>query len=114
MKLIENKKSYMETSVYETKLKKAQHIIIYGAGYVGKSCYLRLRRKFEIECFAVTDKNNNDNDFLGIPVKTINELTEYIHNSVIIIGVSDKYQDEVTKKLESLGFADFFIYILNL
>ncbi len=102
MKLI-----YIGTNVYETKLRKAQHIIIYGAGYVGKSCYLRLRRKFKIECFAVTDKNNNDNDFLGIPVKAIDELTEYIHNSVIIIGVSDKYQDEVIKKLEDFGFADF-------
>mgnify|MGYP001041655554 CR=1 FL=1 len=88
-------------------VEKYKKIIIYGAGKVGKTLlfpYLDKVDKYDLICFAVSDKSNNSEKILGFPVYEIGELTAYKEDAVVIIGVSHQYQREVLDSLNSYGF----------
>lgn len=100
----EDRKTYDVLLKENTELKKAKHIIIYGAGLVGKSYYLRLADTYKIECFAVSKLDNNNRSLFGIPVIEISELKKEKENTAIIIGVGDAHKDDVLNVLYREGF----------
>lgn len=89
------------------KLEESKKIIIYGAGKVGATLalqYLGNEDKYDLLCFAVSDKTKNSKNVLGLPVFGIEELVKYKDDSLVLIGVSEQYQKEVTDILKKYGF----------
>lgn len=88
-------------------LSSHSHIIIYGAGMVGKLLAERLSDKkygLQILCFAVTDASVNQPDILGIPVRSIHELSEYAKDSIVIIATLEKLHNTIQETLRELFF----------
>ena len=52
------------------------------------------------EAFIVTDKANQPEKVLNIPVKEITEIDDYT-DAMVVVSASKKYADEIMKLLES-------------
>lgn len=106
------------------KLECAEHIIIYGAGQFGESAMRILASQGmqeKILCFAISAGKAA----LGVgnlPVRYIDDLVQYRHDSAVVMGVSDgsKSYHQMKGQLEKLGFlnavdlsqlTDYFYYI---
>lgn len=82
-------------------------IIIYGAGRAGEQVakILQKDKELEILCLAVTDKKENEKKVRGIPVRQIDELTEYRTECFVIIAATiEEFYDDMDEKLEQLNF----------
>lgn len=88
----------------ENVLETANHIVIYGAGYVGKSVYLRLSRKYKIDGFVVTNRKENERECLGAKIQEIGELKYDKENTAVVIGVGYESQNAVVDKLQEYGY----------
>lgn len=88
-------------------------IILYGAGNVGIKVakYLQQVSGIGISYFAVSEGTINPTEVQGVPVRIIQELTEYKSNSLVIITTFTKLHKEITEILENLEFDH--IYPLN-
>lgn len=79
-------------------------ILIYGAGYIADMLYRVLKyfkREDRIEAFIVKETGNNPALVRNITVK---EYGEYINGELkILIGLTDKSQDEVYEQLSTAG-----------
>lgn len=109
VRLIEETSSEKRTipSVSIPGVDKAKKIIVYGAGLYGKITmqqFLQKKDQFDLLCFAVSDKSKNPSSVCGIPVYEIGELVEQKEDSLVIIGVPDRYADDVIGRLEKEGF----------
>lgn len=82
----------------------ADHIYIYGAGFVGKMCFKRLidygidRQRIG---FVVSETGEN-RTFFGCPIDTVSEITA-VEDGVILIAVTEKYHDEIKRILAKNG-----------
>lgn len=91
----------------DAELEKSKKIIIYGAGKVGLTLvlpYLEKEDEYDLLCFAVSDKTENNTEVFGLPVFGIEELVEYREDAVVLMGVSHQYQKEVADMLDKHGF----------
>lgn len=87
-------------------------IILYGAGLIGQKVQSMLKEgrvNTKIQYYAVTSLEGNKEEVLGIPVRRIDELTEYRDQSLVIISVGKKFVDEVQENLKRLGFSHFIL-----
>lgn len=107
------------------KLECAEHIIIYGAGQLGQSAMRILASQGmqkKILCFAIS-AGKAANKYIGnLSVRHIDELLQYRHYSVVVMGVSDGSESycQMKGQLEKLGFlnivdlsqlTDYFYYL---
>lgn len=79
------------------KLKKTEHIIIYGAGMVGELVYKRLKSNGLaglVLCFAVS-KPPDEEEYLGVPLCWIGALALYGRKAVVIIAALPKLHHEM-------------------
>ena len=91
----------------EMTKEKDKNIIVYGAGKYGKTIigpYLNAENDYNLLCFAVSNKEENPKEICGIPVFGIEELIQYKESATVLIGVSQQYQNQVLKKLNTYGF----------
>ena len=88
----------------EQKLQSAKHIVIYGAGKVGREVFRQLSSRHTISCFAVSERKDEDEICLGIPIREIAALQYLPADTVVVIGVGKKYLYEVLDKLWECGF----------
>lgn len=82
-------------------------VIIYGAGRAGEQVAKTLQKdsQLKILCFAVTDKNENESKVRGIPVRQIDDLTEYRTECLVIIAATvEEFYEDMDEKLKQLGF----------
>lgn len=90
------------------RLKDSSQIIIYGAGLVAYEvaiCLIGEPYRLHIECFLVSDKNENLNTMLGLPVIGLDEGDDRIHKkALIVVAVMGKYLDEIRENLEKRGY----------
>lgn len=96
----------LKECVYE-KIAGFEKVILYGAGMVGKSTYHDLADRGlqeKVVCFAVSQKQRNFGNYEEVPIREINELMEYRQDSLVLVTVTTVYQEEIEKKLKSLGF----------
>lgn len=99
----------------ESVLSAAEHIVIYGAGLVGKNMFLRLSKRYKIDCFAVSRRRAGENELFGIPIREISEIKYSPEHTAVVMGVSDVYQDDVLRTLQEYGFKNIaFPYIIPL
>ncbi|NBH82468.1 glycosyltransferase family 1 protein [bacterium C-53] len=93
------------------KLKKAPHIIIYGAGMVGELVYKRLAYyglTHKILCFAVTNQPMQSS-YLGIPLRRLDELTVYNRTAVVVVAALPKLHDEMRALLVKYSFYNIIL-----
>lgn len=93
---------------WDRLLKDEKRIYIYGAGKYGKKILRQLKRDDKdeyVQGFIVSDKTKNPEMIEGKAVVQSNELDE--KNGLILVAVSDQYQDEIIKLLEKLHFTKF-------
>lgn len=88
-------------------ISEGQKIIIYGAGQVGRIT----AERFMIEgmdasviAIAVTEKRNNPDSILGIPVVCIDELTDVVLESMVLIATMEDKHQTIKEHLMKLGF----------
>ena len=87
-------------------------IILYGAGLIGQKVQSMLKEgrvNTKIQYYAVTSLEGNKEEVLGIPVRRIDELSEYRDQALVIISVGKKYVGEVQENLKRLGFRHFIL-----
>lgn len=87
----------------ENLLDAAEHIVIYGAGIIGRSIYFRLSGKYKIDCFAVTRIKGNERCF-GVPVKEISQLQYPRDKTAMVIGVGGNSQSDVINTSREYGY----------
>lgn len=61
----------------------------------------------KIKCFAVTDITINEKNFLGIPVRQIEDVKLDVEDTLIIIAVKYIWSADVQSKVEENGFIHF-------
>lgn len=81
-------------------LSNIKDIYIYGAGIRAK----KIKRIFEenninIKGFIVSEKEDTFTQSEGIPVLLLSESREIVKESLIVVGVSERYRDEVIKAI---------------
>lgn len=99
----ENRKNVDPVAEEMQVLDEADHIYIYGAGFVGRSYYIRLSKKYKIEGFVVSSKDQGMDELYGIPVFEIDDVENRV-NTVFIVGVSYIYQNEIIGNIKKHGF----------
>lgn len=80
--------------------------VIYGAGVVGKRIVDTLHEddREKISGFAVTDTTANLSDYKGLPIKCIDEYITYKDHVAVIVGVTERYKQEIINILKCKGF----------
>lgn len=96
---------YLRTFAYRHNI-----VYIYGAGKYGQGCCGFLQAQgVKIAAFIVTNKDQNQDDIMGIPVKTLDEI-EMVGGMGIIVALKRAYRAEVIPKLDKLGERDIAYY----
>ena len=94
-------------------MKRHDNVIIYGAGVVAREVIGFLDRyNIGILGCAVSDKNGNADYVLGNKVYQINDLMQFIHNSLVIIATTKRYYFDINEQLIKLGFKNI-LYALD-
>ncbi len=94
----------------ENVLKGYDTIILYGAGIIGIKTLQLLkegRLNTKIKYFAVTDRKDNPDIVMGIPIREIDNLKDYKETALIIISVGRKYEVEVEDILRRKKFQHY-------
>ena len=84
-----------------------ESIIIYGAGMVGQRILRELElkgKKGSIMCFAVSKASEDEKQYLGIPIRPIDELKDYWDKAVVVVAVTAPYRNEMVEFAKTLGF----------
>ena len=82
-----------------------ERIIIYGAGKFGKMLYRALENKNRVRSFAVTGEADRGAFVEDVPVKSLNQLSEYGESGMVIVAVkSEKQKVEMVEYAKTLGF----------
>lgn len=90
-------------------LNQAGEIVIYGAGYAGKTMYFRLSRTYHISAFVVTRKQGYEEALFGVPLMEIKDFYDKKEKPTVVIGLGENFQNEVIHNLEEHGF-DKLVY----
>jgi glycosyltransferase involved in cell wall biosynthesis len=80
--------------------------VIYGVGVIGKRILDTLYEddREKILGFAVTDITANISDYKGFPVRCIDEYIPYKDHMAVIVGVTERYKQEIINISENKGF----------
>lgn len=100
----ENETAYVEGFI--SYLRSFSHVILYGAGKVGKQIAdLCMEKGLKPAYFAVTEKNDiNDTTYMNIPVAEIQELSSLSDKAVIILAVAETSQYELYQNAVRYNF----------
>lgn len=104
--------SYIENSRrFQELLKGYDSIIIYGAGKYGRKIYDALldEDRAKVKSFVVSSTNESIRFYKGIIVREIEEFEEEKDNVAVIVGVSQKYRDEIISLLKAKEFKNIVI-----
>lgn len=99
------------TKAQLNRIKDAEKVIVYGAGNVGIETIQLLRlENIKVDVVAVSNKDINPDNLLGIRIRQIDELTELEH-AVIIVAVAEKHREGIVNKLRHLGVLDNVMFL---
>lgn len=90
---------------------KEKNIVVYGAGVIGKSVVERLifdDLEQYIKAIVVTEKENNPDSILGIPVLGIKNIVAEISDCIILVAVGKKVQSAVLEYLSVLQLSNVY------
>ena len=93
-------------------LENTKHIIIYGAGQIGKNLYFKLSSlKYDDKILFFAETNSEDNKkCFGFDIKNAEEIYKYKNTALIIVAVSKKYDayNQIIKNLNNLGITNYY------
>lgn len=92
------------------KIQENENIIIYGAGRVARALIRMIKAEnleSHIMCIAVTDVAANPEELLGIEIKAIWDLNDYISQSLVIIAALHEFQESIQETLDLLHFKEY-------
>lgn len=85
-------------------IRKCAKVVIYGAGGMARETLRYLNAiNVSVEAFIVTSNEQNPDAINNIPVFGIDRLMRMQGDTVIVIGVSDRYKEEVKAELTRIG-----------
>lgn len=89
--------------------KKYAHIIIMGTGRYGTIIGKQFESNgIEFSGFAVSEKNENTNCFMGKPVWRLSEIPFDRHNTGIVVGINPLRWDDILYSLKSAGIEHYY------
>jgi len=89
--------------IYNLDIFKKDKLVVYGAGKYGGLLYLLLYVKGlgdNVACFAVSDKEGNQDTLFEKPVKAIREMENELSDCIVIVAIGATYMDEVLELME--------------
>lgn len=88
-----------------------RNVIVYGAAYYAADVIDILKEnKIEVDMIAVSSMDFNPRIFCDIPVDTIENISKYLKDDVVIVlGVSLKNSMVVKHQLEAMGYRDIVV-----
>lgn len=89
------------------QIAKYDQVIIYGAGMVGKRVLhdlISVEHPVNVISFAVTNKMENVDEYRGIKIREIKELTQYTNSAAVVIATTEKYHASIIDLLKQLRF----------
>ncbi len=91
------------------EMRKYSHLIVYGAGVIARRV-VKMLIDYSLDNFhiAVTKPESREQYIGGCEVKSIETFLEWRDNSIVLVAVSAKYQNEILENLRSLGFSNYF------
>lgn len=99
------------------KLNNYNEIMIYGIGQYGMSIFDIIKKKGfkkKISCFIISDMHEIEaRDIEGIPIVTLNQISNIAADSIILVGVSKKYSQEIEHSLLKFGFLGKYILLTD-
>lgn len=104
------------------EVKKYEDIIIYGYRDIG-TCVLDYlihlgtdiktsNYSGHVKFFATSVPLEMEHEKKGIPIKTIDELTDHAQDALVIVATQEKHHETISENLERLGFKNQ-IYITH-
>ncbi|HHV10477.1 MAG TPA: glycosyltransferase [Clostridiales bacterium] len=117
LSIIDNPKEYYEKAIVQKrelieKITGYKNVIIYGVGMVGKRILSELTyvaKPVNVICFAVSDKKGNPEEFKGVPIYGINDLTHHAEDAAIVVATTEQYHNEIISTLEKLNFKNIIL-----
>lgn len=85
-------------------------IILFGAGFYGRSAYENLKGKYEILCWADNNLTLQETYIFGIPVISPNKIVNYMERDVDIVICASAY-DQIGLQLNNMGITDYYVMI---
>ncbi len=83
-----------------------KNILIYGCGYWGRRILEPLLKKYEYRVLAYIDRNLNDSQFGGIPIKSFEEIFDYDFD-LIFVSIDDYREAKIIEmSLKGLGIEE--------
>ncbi len=98
----------MDRSIEIEKIESSDHIVIYGAGTMGKAVYSCLHEApfdLKIEAFIVRSLEGNPDSIDGISVVALSDAGIY-GEALVLVALNGKMIPEVVTDLENFGFVD--------
>ncbi len=90
---------------------KHPKLYIYGAGVYGKKCCETLQLlDVPVQAFVVTQKSDNQEAILGVPVISLEEFEEKKGNVGVIVALKRQFRDEVVPMLMSKGYRNITFF----
>lgn len=92
-------------------IKRHSGLVLYGAGHMAHltASYFDAR-KIRYEYFCVTRADNNKKEYMGHPVKGLDNMAEDLRSKGILICMQEDFAEEVMDTLEEHGLSDNFYY----
>lgn len=91
------------------ELKNEKGIVVYGTGYYANKVYWYLKYRGildEVRFFVVSDGEQKETDYLGIPVFYLSEKTEEMRELQVIVAISPKKSESIVLNLLESGVKD--------
>lgn len=97
------------------RIKGAENVFIYGAGYLTHDILQFLSRiQIDIIGIAVTELKNNPRSLFGHHVYEIADLQNYKDEALVIVGANKKYNRKIEQTLKAYGFSDYIFANVNI
>ena len=103
-----NRLSYVEGFI--DVIRKKTTVIIYGAGKIGQKLGREMiKRNCHVDYFLVTQKANEQEKVLDIPVIELTDLKNFSIPITVIIAISEKNQMTLYENLQTIGIKDIYL-----
>lgn len=87
---------------YIGEVEKSAHIVIYGAGQIGRKVYGTLEKmnmQNKVVCFAVSDQQDAPDTINGIMVKSIDVAAREYGDALFLLSVSERFMYELEQRV---------------
>ncbi len=102
---------YLTFDQYQTDLlRRAKHIVMFGCGRGSYDLITVLQEhKIKIDAVAVSSLEGNPDYFFDIKVEALNCLTFDRNDTIVVIGVTEKYRSGISDNVRKLGYKHIMI-----